>query len=120
MMEIHFKKSDCPIGALSVTIPGAEDKTYIWFFRNIYFYVRGMDTDVDIEAFARRIQLIAESGVVEELHSHLPRIEKIEIVSPVVNAHKEFLVRWILDADDAFDPERYCFDFRYNEQALTL
>ena len=120
MMEIPFKKSAHPIGTLSVTVPGAEDGIYIWIFRNICFYARGIDTNADIEAFAGWIQLIAESGVVEDLHSHLPRIKSVKIDPPVVNVDGAFSVQGILDAGSNLDVTRYSFDFRHDEQALGL
>ncbi len=119
MGDIPFKKIEPPIGTLCVGLPDAEDKTYIWFFRNICVHVRGMDTHANIEGFAKWVQSFAEKAVVEDFRPRMPQIESFTIAPQVVSIDGEFSMRCILAAAAA-DPSRYSFDYRFDEHALEL
>ena len=120
MGDIPFKKSEPSIGTLCVGLPDAEDKTFIWLFRNICVHVRGMDTHANIEGFAKWVQAFAEKAVVADFRPRMPQIKSFSIAPQVVSIDGEFSTRCILAEADGADPSRYSFDYRFDEQALEL
>ncbi|MCP4342949.1 MAG: hypothetical protein GY799_29715, partial [Desulfobulbaceae bacterium] len=65
------------------------------------------DTAVDIEAFAKWIQSIAESGVVDDLNAHLLIIKSVVVDPPVVNVAGGFSVKGVLDEGNNLDETQY-------------
>ncbi|ETR65716.1 MAG: hypothetical protein OMM_05945 [Candidatus Magnetoglobus multicellularis str. Araruama] len=120
MTTIPFKKCLRPIGTLSVYISAAENQTYIWIFNNVCFYVRGIDTGADIEAFANWIQSFAQKGVVEDLNSQKPQIDSIHVNPQSIYVNDIFSVRVDIDEVNQEKTIHYLYDFNFDEQILEL
>lgn len=120
MMTIPFKKCLRPIGTLSVYISAAENQTYIWIFNNVCFYVRGIDTGADIEAFANWIQSFAQKGAVEDLNSQKPQIDSIHVNPQSIYVNDIFSVRVDLAEVNQEKTIHYLYDFNFDEQILEL
>jgi hypothetical protein len=118
MTEIPFKRTDPTIGALSVNVPSDKGGDFVWIFRNTCFHVRGIDTGNDVEAFARWIQSIAESGVVEDLGPHLPPLARVEADPATVKVDGTVTVKGTLSGGTETD--RYSVDFHFDEEVLEM
>ena len=119
MMEIPYKKTEVPIGTLSVTIPRIADD-YIWFFYNICFSLRGIDTDVNLEGLARWVQSFAEAGLVKDVKLYTQFIDHIGVEPKNIGVNDTFQASSILMKSTSASLKNYIFEFLYDDQKVEL